>query len=359
MMKLLKNSLLIRGDSVTCPLAFSLDTYSNCEADCVACHFRRLNYVWDKSLRPMDVEHFKRTLANGVKNNNPKSPLAWAMYHRKTLRFGNKADPFQEAELKFKVSKEALLTLKSYQWPVVIETKFTHILREYEYLLWDMKSHLHIMPIISPGFLDDWEILERKATTRPDIRLEHLSFWAKRGIRVGVNGEPFIPGYHTVEQFEDMLKLLKHYKIPSYNVYNLHLNEFVAKRLHQEGIDIEKIWEANKDENWKPVLQQLIDLAKKYGIILGCPDFVNSGNYVEASNTCCGVDVDNPCRWNVIMMKKLLLIKGVPFEEAAKMCWDGVGNYEEGMNAFLGKDSNKYNLRDCGIMIEEKGLGFN
>jgi hypothetical protein len=107
----------------------------------------------------MDVEHFEKTLANGVKNSNPKSPLAWAMFHRKTIRFGNKADPFQVAELEHQASKEALLVLKAYKWPVVIETKFTHILKEYEYLLLDMKSHLHIMPIISPGFLDDWEEL--------------------------------------------------------------------------------------------------------------------------------------------------------------------------------------------------------
>jgi hypothetical protein len=101
----------------------------------------------------------------------------------------------------------------------------------------------------------------------------------------------------------------------------------------------------------------LIDLAKKYDIVLGCPDFVNSGNYVEASNTCCGVEVDNPCRWNIIMMKKFLLINGVTFEEAAKMCWDGVGNYEEGLKSFKGENPNSYSLKDCGLIkTEQKGL---
>jgi hypothetical protein len=122
-----------------------------------------------------------------------------------------------------------------------------------------------------------------------------------------VNGEPFIPGYHTVDQFEDTLKLLKAYGIKSYNTYNLHLNDFVAKNLHQIGIYIEKIWYHNRDEEWRPILRQLIDLAQRYDIILGCPDFVNSGSYTEQSNTCCGVTVPIPCTFNLMTWKKLLL----------------------------------------------------
>lgn len=310
--------------------------------------------MWDRDLRPMDVGHFQKTMANGVKNGNPKSPLAWALHHRKTIRFGNKADPFQEAEVTHRVSKEALLTLAKHKWPVVIETKFTHILMEYDDILLGMKDHLHIMPIISPGYTEDWEVFEHKATTNPKERLAHLMYWAEKGIRVGVNGEPFIPGYHTVKQFEEMLKLLKSCGIPSYNVYTIHWNAFVGERLRDIGIDALEIYRAIRDKNWKPVLQQLIDLAKKYGIVLGCPDFVNSGNYVEASNTCCGVNVDNPCRWNVVTMKKLLL-NGVDFEKAAEQCWDGVGDYEEGLKAFKGKNPNyDYSLKGCGLITSEK-----
>lgn len=354
-MKFLKNALHIRGDHLYCPLPFSLDTYSNCEADCVHCYLRRLNQIWDKDLRPMDVGHFKKTLINGIKNKNPKSPLAWAMFHRKTIRFGNKADPFQEAELIYRVSKEALLTLKEYQWPVVIETKYTHILKEYDEILFGMKDHLHIMPIISPGFMSDWETFENCRTTPPDARLTYLHGWAKKGIQVGVNGEPFIPGYHTIKQFETMLKRLKVYGIPSYNVYNLHMNDFVLKRLHSVGIDIEKIWYCNQDSQWKSILQELIDLSKKYDIVLGCPDFVNSGNYTEQSNTCCGINVDNPCRWNMIAMKKKIL-QGKTFEQAVEECWDDVGNYEQGLKAFKGESSNVYSLKD--VFGEKKGLGF-
>ena len=59
-----------------------------------------------------------------------------------------------------------------------------------------------------------------------------------------------------------------------------------------------------KAEYWK---KKLIDLSKKYDIILGCPDFANSGwDFKEQSNTCCGVHVDNPCTWNVITWKRIM-----------------------------------------------------
>jgi hypothetical protein len=56
-----------------------------------------------------------------------------------------------------------------------------------------------------------------------------LRYFKSQGCDIGVNGEPFIPGYHTIEQFETMMKRLKGYGIPSYNTYNLHFNAFVAQ----------------------------------------------------------------------------------------------------------------------------------
>jgi DNA repair photolyase len=342
----LKKGLLVRGDSVNCPLAFSLDSYSNCEPDCINCHFRRLNKIWDMSLRPLDFENFERTLKNGVTNKNPRSPLAWALAQKKTIRFGNKADPFQElAEHKYRVSKRVLEVLRDYRWPVVIETKFTHVLMEYEATLAIMKPHLHIFPIISPGFEQDWEIFERQKTTPPEARLTQLEKWKDAGFRVGVNGEPFIPGYHTVEQFEETLKLLKSHKIPSYNTYNLHLNEFVAKRLADLGLDIRKIWNANKDDQWRPVLQQLIELARKYDIVLGSPDFINSGAYFDKNNTCCGLEVDNPCTFNTHTWKRLL-ISGEDPNAILDKTWDGVGEFELGRKVMFGPSDKFYTIRD-------------
>ncbi len=101
---------------------------------------------------------------------------------------------------------------------------------------------------------------------------------------------------------------------------------FFAKRLHAIGIDIERIWYYNQDAQWKPILQQLLDISKKHGIILGCPDFVNTGpEWRETRNTCCGVQVPNPCTYNTHHWKH--------FAQGGKMTADQVDQSPAGVVA--------------------------
>jgi DNA repair photolyase len=341
-LKKLKNSLTIRGDSLYCPLSFSLDTYGNCLEYCHHCYFRKLNHVWGKELKPLDIMILIKRIENGLKNKNPKTSLAHAIKQKKTLRMGNKTDPYQSADIEYKATRKALRVLQCYDWEIVIQTRFTENMERDEDIFFDMNTT--VMPIVSPGLDRDWETFEKKNTTRPIDRLQYLKRISKR-VRIGVNGEPFIPGFHTVREFEEVMKLLKKYKIPSYNAYNLHFNDWVAKKFHSIGLDIEKIWYMNQDSQWKKILSKLIDISKKYDIILGCPDFVNSGSYQEKVNTCCGVHVGNPTTFNLINWKKKIL-SGVPKDEILKNTWDGVGDFEEGKNTFEGKNSKMYSLKD-------------
>ena len=340
---------MIRGDSLYCPLSFSLDSYWNCEADCYHCYLRRLNYIWGKDLRPLDIENFQKILINGLKNKAPKTSLAYALQQKKTIKWGNKSDPFQSAEKKYKIAEAVFKNFRKLNWSFVIQTMFTENMMYYYDQIIESKDLCVIMPVISPGAELDWEILETKRTTPIQDRIKHIKILLQTGVSVGVNGEPFIPGYHTVEQFEDCIRRLKSAGIKSYNIYNLHFNDFVAKRLNSIEIDIERIWFYNQDHQWQLILQQLIDISKQYGIVLGCPDFVNSGQYVELTNTCCGISVSNPCTWNMATMKKKLL-QGKTFEQAIEECWDNVGNYEKGIDAMLGKNTNVYSLKDCGFL---------
>ena len=329
-MNYLKNYLTVRGDNLYCPLCLSLDTYSNCDADCVDCFLRRLNYVWDRDNRPAAIEGLKSKLINGMKNPNPKSPLAWALKQKKVIRLGNKSDPFQIRERVHHISKHALLTLRDLQWPTVIRTKFLSVLSDYWDILSDMKKFLWIMPWMSPGMEMDWEILERKKTDHPDLKIQIAQRFIHEGFQVGFNGESFIPGFHTLEQFEETLRRLSSIGVKSYNTYNLHANLFVYRRLLGAGIDIGKILTCNQDDNWRPILQELIQLSKKYQIRLGCPDFVNSGwDYHDESNTCCGLNVSNPCLWNSHTFKRKTQ-EGKSNDQILQECWDHIGNYEQG-----------------------------
>ena len=350
------HGLRIRGDSLYCPLALSLDSYSNCFNDCWHCYLRRLNHIWSDELSPTNTEDLNRKLQNGLKNPNPKSNIAWALKHKKTIRFGDKADPFQSIERKHKISKRILEILVDLRWSFVIQTMCTEVMMDYEDCIVNSANLATVQPIISPGAEMDWEILERKRTTPIPDRFLHMKTLKKQGVKIAVNGEPFIPGFHTVKMFEDMIKRLKANGIKNYNTYNFHFNDFVAKRLVKIGIDIEKIWEMNQDENWKPVLQQLCDITKKHNIVLGCPDFVNvKRDWKCETNTCCGIDVENPTSYNAHTWRNLI-IDGMPIDDIVKQTWDGIGNYDDGIKILTGKSKNMYTFVDAGL-IEKKSEG--
>jgi len=350
MEKQLKTGLSVRGDSIYCPLAFQLDSYFNCLTDCHHCWIRFMNHTWGEELRPLDVEHFERQMVNGLRNQNPKSPLARCLFMKKTLRWGNKSDPFQHAERKYLRAPSIFALLIKLRWTFVIQTMHTDVMLEYKKEI--MEAHQHrlitIMPIITPGMDRDWEVLERKRTNPATERLRDASKLSRVGIPIGVNGEPFIPGYHKVSEFADMLKALKAAGINRYNTYNLHLNPFVAKRLHAIGLDIEQIWWKNQDAQWRPIQQRLCDLAKRYDIILGCPDFVNTGpHWKERANTCCGIDVHNPLVDNTHHWKRMIQ-EGKSFQDVLNT-WEGVGDKKQAEMVIKGKTSKFYTLKDSGI----------
>lgn len=348
-MLLLKNSITIRGDSLYCPLSLSLDSYGNCLTDCKHCYLRNLNAVWGKELKPADVSLLRSKLTNGLKNKNPKTTLANALSRKKTIRWGNKTDPFQDAEKKYKVAPKIFNLLTELKWTFVIQTHHTETMMNYEkYIVRaNSKNLITIMPVISPGLEKDWELFELKRTTNPIERLKHLKHLMEIGIPVGVNGEPFIPGFHSVSDFETTLKLLKEYGIKSYNTYNFHFNAFVAKRIVSiPGVDIEKIWKFNQDNEWKKILPKLLELGIKYNIKVGCPDFVNSGmGYIEPANTCCGIDVQNPCTYNTHFFKKLKQ-DGMSNDNIIVNTYDGTANLKIGEAVVNGNANEFYTLKD-------------
>ena len=345
-----KAAVGVRGDCLYCPLSLSIDSYWNCLADCHHCYFRRLNRTWGQDLRPADPVAVRKQLQNGLKNPNPRSTLAWALHHKKTLRLGNHSDPYQDAEKEHRVTRGILKALIELGWTFVIQSRFlSNILLDRDLL---EESHqrglLHILPVISPGAEEDQEVLERGRTTPIPRRLRIIKRWIQKGYKVGVNGEPFIPGYHTPEQFRDILRRLREVGVRSYNTYNLHANDLVFKRFHSLGLDIEKIWRHNQDDKWRSLLQQLLAIAEEEGMVLGCPDFVNSGwDWEEKANTCCGIDVPNPSRFNTHIWKRILQDLDRPSKASIlKDTWEGIGDLEEGRLVLRGGSQDFYTMKD-------------
>jgi DNA repair photolyase len=338
----------LRGDCLYCPLSLTVDAYWNCLTECHHCYMRRLNRTWGMDLRPSDPDDIYRKLYNGLNNKNPKSSLAWAIHLKKTIRFGNKSDAFQDADNEYIISKRILKVFNKLKWSYVIQTHFLHNMIKYDDIIYKSAKagNVVIMPVISPGGSKDWDILERQRTTPLDMRIAIIKRLLKDGIPLGVNGEPFIPGYHTIKQFEDTIKLLKSIGVKSYNTYNFHFNDWVAKQLHSIGIDIEKIWYMNQDKEWKKILVQLLEISKKYDILLGVPDFVNTGwEWKEKANTCCGINVPNPTTFNTHYFKKLTQ-RGLSTKRVIKKTWENIGNKLDGESIILGTTKKMYTLKD-------------
>jgi DNA repair photolyase len=335
-MKIYKSALGMRGDMLYCPLPLSIDSYWTCEINCLHCYSRRLNRTWGNDFRMADVEDIKRKLSSTSKQG--RSPLHKAIQLRKTLRLGNRSEPFSPWEEEYQISTQILKFLMKQEWDTVVQTKFPR--RAYE--MTGLGNTCTMMAVVMPGLEEDWELFECCKTETPIDRVKTLAMLKKKGFEVGVNGEPFIPGHHTVKQFKETIKLLKSHGINRYNIYNLHMNDYVVKNLHKLGLDIEKIWYMNQDKEWRKILRKLIAVANKYDIILGCPDFVNSGwEDVQRSNTCCGLDVKNPCTFNTHHFKLAIQNGRDP-----KDCWDGVGEYEKGLAIIEGTDETMYTMKD-------------
>ncbi|OQC75338.1 MAG: hypothetical protein BWX44_00069 [Spirochaetes bacterium ADurb.Bin001] len=341
-MKTYKSAVGIRGDMLYCPLCFYIDSYWTCEPNCAHCFARRLNRTWGNDFRAADVDDVKKKLLS----RKGTSPLHRAIQQRKTLRLGNRADPFQDCELEYKVSTRILKFLREQNWDTVIQTKFPHR----AYGLTGLGENVIMLAEISPGLEADWELFEGKRTENPIKRIRTLERLKKKGFRIGANGEPFIPGYHTLKQFRETIRFLKSHGITGYNTYNLHMNDHVVKNLFHLGLDIERIYNMNQDAEWKKILRRLITIADEYGITLGCPDFVNSTwSNIQKSNTCCGIDVKNPCTYNSHYFKLAVQQGRDPRE-----CWDGVGEYEEGLRVIDGTTKEMYTLKD---IIKNPGEG--
>lgn len=350
--------LNIRGDNFYCPLAFGLDTYWKCSFDCTYCYCREMNQIWGNELRPLDSDKLRKQLESGLKNKSPKTSLAWAIKNKKTIRLGNKSDPFPPEEPEEKATLEALKILSDLDWSIKIETKSLLYWTD-EYRKYLSPRRVSITTSATVG-VNDYRLFEggldgkMKGTIKRITTLEEAQ---REGYNVAVITEPFLPGYHTPKEFETFVNWCGHFGIRNFNVYNAHLSPFVVKRMAKViGIDaVEKIVLMNEDKNWRPILKEIIAIAKEKNIVLGCPDFVNSGKYSPDVNTCCGVNVHNPCTMNFNNWKAILLKEGLFTMSHLESTNDGVGDWKEAEKLFNGEKSEDfYGFSDIGFCIRRR-----
>lgn len=341
-----KSPISLRGDHYWCPLSLQVDAYWQC-VGCPMCFLRRMNRTWGMEQRAANPETVRRELENGLKNPDPRTPLARAIKAQKTIRFGNKADPYQPIEKTLKVSRAILGVFNDLGWSYVVQTKFPTLLvdRDYDRLL-ASQGRATVMIEMSPGLDWDWEHLEGKLTDHPQERLEAAARLRNLGVNVAFNGEPFVPGLHTPDLFRAALRAVKSVGVNSYNTYFMHINDYNLKAMNAAGVDIEAVWRGTQDGTWGPIHRELIAIAQEEGVALGCPDFLTSREYIQEANTCCGMSVPNPSTFTVMEWKRLWLRGIRDIDDIIARTWDGVGDLDEARAILSGKRPDVFSITD-------------
>ena len=140
----------------------------------------------------------------------------------------------------------------------------------------------------------------------------------KAGIWTGVRWEPIMAGINDKEEvFDDFLHMAQRTGCRHVSFYNYRTsNAWIGKEeFEKRGYNYVKMLEGNLDENWRPKGKTFVEIAKKYGVKVSSPDFVNFP-FDNACESCCGTDgLFVPYEFTFQHACKIILQKG-------SVCWD-------------------------------------
>jgi DNA repair photolyase len=196
------HSILARNSSPDLPFTFSLNPYRGCEHGCIYCYARPSHEYLGFSAG-LDFESkimVKLDAADLLEQTFRKK--SW---EPQIVALSGNTDCYQPAERKLLLTRRCLEVFLKYRNPVGIVTKNALILRDADILGEMAKLDLvHVM--ISVTSLDAELIRKMEPrTSTPVNRLRTLEELARRGIPVGVNVAPIIPGL-TDEEIPAILK---------------------------------------------------------------------------------------------------------------------------------------------------------
>ena len=186
---------------LNCDLPIRLDSYSGCSFGCVYCMERLKDRRRNRVPQPFESVRAVKDFMAGKRTYYTN----WCDWNI-PLHWGGISDPFQPCELRYRRSYEILRALKDFNYPVVISTKSTLLLRdEYKELLG--KNVVLQVSLVSPKY---W-VWEPNAPSFRE-RLAMIMKLANRVARVIIRVQPYVP-----EVKEDLFKY-----IPIYAASGVH-----------------------------------------------------------------------------------------------------------------------------------------
>ena len=185
-------------------LRWSLNPYRGCQHACVYC-FARGNHEYLGYNTGRDFE--RRIIVKVNLVEVLRRELRRPAWRREHVTIGTACDPYQQAELKYGLTRGALRAFRDFASPCSLITKSPNVLRDLS-LLRELSAVAECTVVFSVATLREevWRHIEPE-TANPRHRLEAMARLAEAGVRCGVMLAPIIPGLtDDVENMEAVVR---------------------------------------------------------------------------------------------------------------------------------------------------------
>ena len=183
--------ILSKNDSPDIPFTYGLNPYRGCEHGCIYCYARPTHEFLGFSAG-LDFE--SRIMVKYDAAEKLRSKFASTKWKPEPIALSGVTDPFQPIERKLEITRSCLEVFAEARNPVGIITKNYLVTRDID-LLKELAKYdaVHITLSITTLDRDLARVMEPR-TSQPNRRLKAIEELSKRGISVGVNVAPIIPG---------------------------------------------------------------------------------------------------------------------------------------------------------------------
>ena len=194
--------ILSKNDSPDIPFTYGLNPYRGCEHGCIYCYARPTHEFLGFSAG-LDFE--SRIMVKYDAAQKLRSKFASSKWKPEPIILSGVTDPFQPVERRLEISRSCLEVFAEARTPVGLLTKNYLVTRDLD-LLEELAAYDAVHVTLSITTLDrDLARVMEPRTSQPNRRLKAIEELAKRGISVGVNVAPIIPGL-TDHECPEILK---------------------------------------------------------------------------------------------------------------------------------------------------------
>ncbi|MCI0879879.1 MAG: radical SAM protein [Chloroflexi bacterium] len=184
-------TLLNRIDIPSFPFQWTLNPYRGCRHACRYCYARPTHeFLGLDAGREFDQRIFAKVNAPEVLRQELRRPK----WKNEAIAIGTASDPYEPAEMEYRLTRRILQVLCEFRTPASITTKGVLVRRDVD-VLQELGRVADVRVNFSVGSIDErvWKLTEPGAPS-PVARLEAMQFLVENGINAGVMMAPLLPG---------------------------------------------------------------------------------------------------------------------------------------------------------------------